>query len=171
MGRSAKDLQRESLVHAARSFFQEMRVLIFRVRDAAEGRSETDSDPMLRRLLGVGKTRIIERHLRRRDGKLRVAIEPLQAMRRKIILGHPIRNFSAAMRVEFRRVETGDRSNAALLRAHSTPEIFAADSDAGNRTDAGNNRATLVILKVGSCLDLFRGMPSCSVASCRRYGG
>ena len=49
MGRAAEDLQREGLVHAARSLFQEMRVLIFRIRDAAERRAETDADPMLRR--------------------------------------------------------------------------------------------------------------------------
>src|SRR5438046_1925894 len=41
-----------------------------------------------------------------------------------------------------RRVETGDRSNAAFHGADAAQEIFAANANAGDRTDACNDCTT-----------------------------
>src|SRR5476651_733425 len=79
-------------------------------------------------------------------------------MGRKIIFRRPIGDFSAAMRVELTRVETGDSLDAALLRAKATPKIFATDSNAGDRTDAGNDRATPCHLEDGTGVDLFAAL-------------
>ena len=78
-----------------------MGVLIFRIRDPAQGGAETNADAMLRCLRRIWKPGIIERHLRGRDRELGVTIQSFQPMRRKMILRNPIGNLSAAMRVEF----------------------------------------------------------------------
>src|SRR5581483_1278124 len=142
MRRAAENLQRERGIHSARSFFQKSNVLIFRLANSAERGAETHADSMLRIFASILNARIIERHLRRRDGELRVTIEPLQTMRRKKFFRIPIRNLAAAMRVEDRRIETGDALDAASFRAQPAPEIFHAFADAGDRTDAGDDGAT-----------------------------
>jgi hypothetical protein len=93
-------------------------------------------------LLRIRKPGVVERHLGGSDGKLRVAIESLQAVGRKMIFRDPVGNFAAAMRVKFGRIETGDPLDAALLGAQAAPKIVPAGSDAGDRTDARNNCAT-----------------------------
>src|SRR5437764_538207 len=110
-----------------------MRMLIFCVRDAAERGSETDADAMLRSLLRIRKSGVIERHSRGSDGKLRVTVQAFQTMRRKIIFGNPFRNFTAAVRIERRSVEAADLPNATFLRAQSEPEIFPTDPNARDR--------------------------------------
>ena len=63
MGGAAKDLQRQSLIDAARSFFQKMRMLIFRVGDTAESGSETNADAMLRLFARIFEPGIFQREL------------------------------------------------------------------------------------------------------------
>ena len=50
-------------------------MLIFRIRDPAQRRSETDADPVLRCFLRVGKSGIIERH-DFREGRARYETAP-----------------------------------------------------------------------------------------------
>jgi hypothetical protein len=69
-----------------------------------------------------GEARVFERHARGRHGELRVTIEPLQAVRREMVLRHPIADLAAAMRVERCRIEAGDMLDAALLREDAAPE-------------------------------------------------
>ena len=77
VSRTAEDLQGEGLIHAARSFFQEMRMLIFGIGYAAESGAETNADAMLRLFARIRKTGIFEGKLGRGDRKLSVTIEPL----------------------------------------------------------------------------------------------
>src|SRR5688500_16575045 len=142
MRRPAENLQGQRLIHATCSFLEEMDVLIFRIGDAAQGSAEAHADAMLRRLLRIRKPGIVERHPGRSDGKLRVAVESLQAVRRKIIFRDPVGNFAAAMRVEFIGVEAGDPLDAALFSAQTAPKLFSSRSDAGDRANSGNDCAT-----------------------------
>src|SRR5438270_11347127 len=149
MAGAAEDLEGERLVHPARSFLQETGMVLFRVGDSAERRAKTYADAVLRPFARIGEPGVIERHFRRGDGKLRVAIEPFQTMRRKVILGDPIQNLTGAMRVELRGIEARNPADPAFLRAQSAPEIFAPDPDGGDGAEAGDDCATLRNAGVG----------------------
>src|SRR5205085_586206 len=143
MAGAAEDLERERLVHPARSFFEETGMVLFRIGNSAEGGAKTYPDAVLRPFARIGEPGIIERHFGRGDGKLRVAIEPFQTMRRKVIFGDPIQNLTGAMRVELRGIKARNPADPAFLRAQSAPEIFAPDPDGGDGTEAGDDCATL----------------------------
>src|ERR1700730_11458340 len=99
MSGAAEHLQRQCWVHAACSFFQKPDVLIFGLTNSAERGAETDAGPILRPLPRIFDPSVIERHLCGCHGKLRIAIKPLQAMRREEFVRVPISNFAAAMRI------------------------------------------------------------------------
>src|SRR5207247_10881599 len=124
MGGAAEYLERQRLVYATRSFLEVMDMLIFGVRDPAERRSETNADAVLWFFPRMGNAGIIERHPGGGDGELRVAVEALQPMGRKMIFRDPIPNFTAAMRIELGRIEARDGLNAAFLRAEPAPKVF-----------------------------------------------
>src|SRR6516225_2102696 len=115
-------------------------MLIFRLADSSQSRAKANADA-----LGIvarpSDARVRKRELRGGDGKLRVAIETLEAMGWKKFFRRPIVNLAAAMRVKDCRVETADTRDAAPFRAHSVPEIIDTCADAGDRTDAGDDRA------------------------------
>ena len=90
---AAEDLQREGLIHRPATLFQKMSVFRFRIRDPPEGRAEADSNSSLRLLPRPTESRVLEREFRRTDRELRIAVEPLQAMRREEILRLPVPNF------------------------------------------------------------------------------
>src|SRR5437588_10391802 len=121
MAGAAEDLECERLVHPARSFLEETGMVLFRVGNSTEGGAKTYADAILRPFAGIGEAGIIERHFRRGDGKLRVAIEPLETMRGKVIFGDPIQNLTGAMRVELRGIEARNLADPAFLRAQSAP--------------------------------------------------
>src|SRR5438270_2007165 len=174
MAGAAEDLEGERLVHPARSFLQETGMVLFRVGDSAERRAKTYADAVLRPFARIGDAGIIERHFRRGDGKLRVAIEPFQTMRRKVILGDPIQNLTGAMRVELGGIKARYGADPAFLRAQSAPEIFATDPDASDGTDAGDNCATFRHAGFGVQNLAQPGSPdafSSSAASCSRRDG
>src|SRR5450432_3302939 len=97
---------------------------------------------MLRMLARPFDARVIERQLRRGNGKLRITIEPLQSMWRKKFRRRPIRNLGRAMSVEDRGVKTFHPPDAAPFGAQAAAEIVAADAYRGNWSDAGNNGAS-----------------------------
>src|SRR4051794_6925283 len=142
MAGPAENLKGEGLVHAARTFLQKAGVVLLRVGDSAECSAETDADAVLRIFARVGNAGVVECHFRGGDGELRVTVEPFQTMRRKMVFGDPVDDLSGAMSVELRCVKTRDCADTALLRAEAAPEIFAAGTDAGDRTDSGNDGAT-----------------------------
>ena len=140
---AAEDLKRERLVHAARTFFQEMRVLGFGVRDAAERGAETHADAMLRLFARPFDAGVVERELGRGDGKLRVAIEPFQPMRRKKFFRNPDRNLRRAMRVEDRAVETSSTRRTPLFSARKPFQNSSRPMPiAGDRAEAGDDGAS-----------------------------
>src|SRR2546428_9260000 len=139
---TAEDLERKRLIHATRSFLQKMGVLILRIRYSDECCAKANANTMLRMLTRIYKARILQRQFRRGDGKLRIAIQSLQTMWRKKILRIPIANFARAMRIESARVECRNFDDAAFFRANTAPEILPTSTNACNRSDAGNDRAT-----------------------------
>ena len=105
VGRAAKDLQREGLIHARLPFFKKCACSdsAFAIPPSAVPKlTPTRCLRIFARPIEAG---VGERELRRADGKLRITIEPLQSMGRKEFLRRPIRNFRRAMRVEDRAVE------------------------------------------------------------------
>src|SRR5437867_12804758 len=82
MGRATKHLHSERRLNSASALFQIPNVLIFGLADPAKCGAKTDADAMLRFFAGILKARIVERQLRRCDGKLRIAIEPFHTVRR-----------------------------------------------------------------------------------------
>src|ERR1044071_9869493 len=128
-----------------------MRVLVFGIRHASEGSAKADAHSMLRRLLRIRQAGIVERHFCRCHRELGVAVEPLQAMRWKVFFRGPLRNLTAAMRVERRGVEAGNALDATLLRAQAAPKILPSNPDAGDWADAGNDCATPRHFRFGIC--------------------
>jgi len=86
MGRAAKNLDGKSRANAARSLFQKSNMLALSLTDPTERGAEADSDAILRLLVGIFYSGVVERQFRRSDGKLCVTIEPFQTMRRKKLL-------------------------------------------------------------------------------------
>jgi hypothetical protein len=85
---------------------------------------------------------VVERQLRRRDGKLRVAVESLQTVRRKEFFWVPVANLAGAAHMKRARVEARDAANAALLSKNSVPKVFASSPDASNGPDPSDDRAS-----------------------------
>src|SRR5205814_8143163 len=106
-------------------------------------------------------------------GEWCLAIEPFKAMRRKMFFRDPLENLPGAVRVELRCIEARDGPNPTFFRAQSAPEIFAADSDAGDRSDAGDDGATFSHGFGVEALRLpdFRDTSSSSAAFCSRPDG
>src|SRR5580765_498087 len=104
-----------------------MRVLRFGVRDSPERGPEADANATLRFFARPSDASVLQRERGRADGKLRITIEPLQPVRRKKFLRHPIGNFRGTMGVEDRAVEAFHSSNPTFLRAQPIPETVAPD--------------------------------------------
>src|SRR5207302_8967054 len=80
--------------------------------------------------------------LGRRDGKLGVAIESLQSMRRKKLFRVPVVNLSDHANAESARFEIVDPTNAGFLGANPVPKTFNAFADTSDRTETGNDNAS-----------------------------
>ena len=141
---------RERWVHAARSLFQKrMLPRLCRLRPA---RAEADADPVLRFVVRIFDSCVIEREFCRRDGKLRVTIKPLQTVRRKIIFRNPIGNFPAALRVEQRWRRKLVICPMPVSRPGFLSKSIDAFANAGDRTEAGNDDASSVHAVTGLAL-------------------
>jgi hypothetical protein len=116
-------------------------VLILGFADAPEGGAKTHADAMLRSFPRVIDAGIIERELRRRDCKLRVAIESSEALRRKMLLWSPVADFAGAPHLKRLGIETGDATDAGFFGENSVPKFLASASDASDGTDSSNDRA------------------------------
>src|SRR5436305_855895 len=57
--------------------------------------------------------------------------------------GTACHHFTGAMRIEWRCIETGDARNAAAFGADAVPELLSTNADAGDRSEASDNGATL----------------------------
>src|SRR5438105_12588316 len=85
---------------------------------------------------------IFEGELCRYDRELCVPVQPFQTVRQKIFLRIPIANLAGATHMEHVRIEAGDVMDATLFRPDCLPEIVNPSSDAGDRANTGNDRAS-----------------------------
>src|SRR6266481_9986012 len=76
MSRTAEYLHRQRRLNSARTFFQKSNVLLFRFANAAQGRAEANPDPVLRFVVRIFDSGVIEREFCRRDRQLSVTIRP-----------------------------------------------------------------------------------------------
>src|SRR5260370_21017852 len=90
MSRTAEYLRRERRLNSARAFFQKSNVLLFRFANAAQRRAEANPDPVLRLIVRIFNSRVVEREFCRRDRKLGVTIKPFQTMARQKISPVPL---------------------------------------------------------------------------------
>ena len=143
MGRAAENLDGQHRIHSARALFQKTNVLIFRLANAAECGAETYAEPMLRLFARIGDPGVIERQLRRSDGKLRVTIEPLQTMAAEKIPPGSNREISPPQCALGNAPVSKARNpaDAAFLRANAIPKTIDAFADAGDGTDACDDGA------------------------------
>src|SRR4030095_17158778 len=139
MRRASEYLHRERRLHSARALFQKADVLLFGFANAAERSSESNADALLRFLLGIFDSGVVERELGRSNRELRVTIEPFQTLRRKEFLRVPVAHFTRNTNAELRRVETSDGADAGFLGADPVPKTFDAFADASDRPQSGNN--------------------------------
>src|SRR5205085_1102237 len=112
MGRAAENLDRECRLNAASALFQKANVLLFRFANAAESGAETHPDAMVWFIVRIFNSRVVERELGRRDGKLRVTIKSFQSMGRKKLFRIPILDLSGHAHTETAGVEIVDPTNA-----------------------------------------------------------
>ena len=119
-------------------------MLILGAGNSPERGAEAHADTMLRLFARSGQAGVFERQPRRCNGELRVAIQPLQAMRWEVIFRNPIANFTGAVGMESCGVERRYAPNPTLLRANPAPEIFFASADASDRSNAGDDGAPLL---------------------------
>ena len=137
-----------------------MSVFRFRVRDSTESGAEADSDPSLWLLPGPTESRVLERKFRRADRELRIAIEPLQPMRRKKFLGIQSA-LRCAVGVEDRTVEC---SHLRIRSSARKPfRNFPANPDGSNGTEPGDDCASSRFIhqlsrRGRSCLSLDVGL-------------
>src|SRR5437016_13757264 len=87
------------------------------------------------------------------NGKLRIAVEALQSMRRKKFSRAPTGNFATAMGIEHRSIESGDARDSTLLGENTFPKILDARPDASDRADSGDDCAPS--LHAERCFPLF----------------
>src|SRR5439155_19443642 len=142
MGGTAKDLKGQSWIHSTRSLFQKADVLIFSLANSAQRSPEANAEPMLWLLPRIGKASIIQCQFSRGNGKLRIAIQALQSMRREKFSRAPLGNFATAMGVEHRSIERWDARGSTFLGEEPCPKIFDAHPDGGMRGDSGDYRAS-----------------------------
>src|SRR5439155_14410551 len=139
---ATKNLDGKCRLNAARALFQISDVLFLGLADATQRSAETDSDAILRLFAGILKAGILQRELCGDDGELRVTIKPFQPLRRKILLGIPIANFTGTSHPKHAGVKTRDAADPAPFRHDSIPKPIETDADAGNRTDTSDDRAS-----------------------------
>jgi hypothetical protein len=142
MRRATKHLDSKRRLNAARALFQVSDVLFFGFANATQRSAKTDSDAILRLFAGILKAGILQGELRRDDSELRVTIKPFQPLRRKKLLGIPIANFTGTSHPKHAGIKTRDAADPAPFRHDSIPKPIETDSDAGNRTDTGDDRAS-----------------------------
>src|SRR5205807_9219720 len=138
----AKDLHRERRLNSAGAFFQKSNVLLFRFANAAQGRAEANPDPVLRLIVRIFNSRVVEREFCRRDRKLSVTIKPFQTMGREKFFRVPIINLTRHSNTAPAHIKTGDRANAGFLAENSFPKPFDAFADASNRAKPGDDNAS-----------------------------
>src|SRR5438045_9792363 len=83
MSGAAEYLHRERRLNSARALFQKSNVLLFRFTNTAQGSAEANPDPVLRLIVRIVNSRVVEREFRRRDRKLSVTIKTFHKMRWK----------------------------------------------------------------------------------------
>src|SRR5882724_5067464 len=142
MRRATKHLDGKRRLNAARALFQVSDVLFLGFADATQRSAETDSDAILRLFARVIDVRVLQCELCGDDGELRVTIKPFQPLRRKILLGIPIANFTGTSHPKHGGIKTGDAADPAPFRHDSIPKPIETDADAGNRTHTSNDRAS-----------------------------
>ncbi len=135
----AEDLQGERRMHTTPSFLKEVLMLVLRIRNSTERRAKTDTDPGLRFVRGKRKSGIFNRQERRGDRKLRVPVEPFQAVWRKITGGVPVADFTATMRPQSACIKSGYMRNPALAGHDIFPERFPAGAATGDWRHSGNH--------------------------------
>src|SRR5205807_4988090 len=153
MGGTAKDLKGQSWIHSTRSLFQKADVLIFSLANSAQRSPEANAEPMLWLLSRISEASIVQCQFSRGNGKLRIAVEALQSMRRKKFSRTPTGNFATAMGIEHRSIESGDAHDSTLLRENTFPKILDARPDASDRADSGDDCAPS--LHAARCFPLF----------------
>src|SRR6266700_7759681 len=153
MGGTAKDLKGQSWIHSTRSFFQKADVLIFSLANSAQRSPEANAESMLWLLPRIDEASIIQCQFSRGNGKLRIAIQALQSMRREKFSRAPIGNFATAMGVEHRRIERGDARDSTFLGEDPFPKILDARPDASDWADSGDDCAPS--LHAARCFLLF----------------
>src|SRR5436309_13208028 len=129
MGGAAEDLKGQSWIHSTRSFFQKADVLIFSLANSAQRSPEANAESMLWLLPRIGEASIIQCQFSRGNGKLRIAIQALQSMRRDKVSRTPIGNFATALGGERRSIETGDAHDSPFLAVDTFPKRSAAHPD------------------------------------------
>src|SRR5438477_10533305 len=112
---------------------------------------------MLWLLPRIGETSIIQCQFSRGNGKLRIAIQALQSMRREKFSRTPVGNFATAMGVEHRSIERGDARDSTFLGEDPFLKIFDAHPDTGDRADSGDDCA--LSLHVARHFPLFSKCP------------
>src|SRR6266576_7107235 len=142
MRRTTEDLDGKSGLNAARTLFQVSDVLLLGFADAAERRAEANTNAIPRLVARIVDARVLQRELCRHDCELSVTIEPFQAVRCKVVFGIPITNFARASHVEHARIEACDAANTTSFRQDSVPEILNTRTDARNRPDTCDDRAS-----------------------------
>src|SRR4029077_2087663 len=143
MSRTTKYLDSKCGLNAARAFFQISNVLLFGFADSPQCGAEADTHAILWFFAGIIDMRVVQRELGRYNSELRVAIEPLQSVRRKKLFRIPIANLAGTTHTENTRIESCDARNAALFRKDSIPKIIDAGADACDGTDARDDRTSL----------------------------
>src|SRR5207248_6631648 len=138
MGGAAKDLHRQSGLNSARAFFQKSNVLLFRFANAAQRGAEAYPDPVLRLIVRIFNSRVVECEFCRRDRKLGVTIKPFQTMGREKFFRVPIINLTRHSNTETAHIKTGYRANAGSLCKNSFPNVFDAFAGVGVRAKAGH---------------------------------
>src|SRR6266480_3843725 len=142
MSGAAEYLHRERRLNSARALFQKSNVLLFRFTNTAQGSAEANPDPVLRLIVRIVNSRVVEREFRRRDRKLSVTIKPFQTMRREKFFRVPIINLTRHSNTEPAHVKTRDRANAGFLGEKSFPKPIDAFANAGDRAKAGDDNAS-----------------------------
>src|SRR5438094_7232597 len=118
-------------------------ILYLGLAKAAKRRAETDTDSVLRVFAGILDERIIERHLRRHDCELCVAIESFQTVRGEKHFWVPITNLAGRAHTEDAGIETSDIIDTAFFRENCPPKTLAPVADAGDWTNSSDNSASV----------------------------
>jgi len=142
MSRTAEYLHRERRLNSARAFFQKSNVLLFRFTNTAQRGAEANPDPVLRLIVRIFNSRVVEREFCRRDRKLGVTIKPFQTMGREKLFRVPIINLTRHSNTEPAHIKTGDWTNAGFLSKYSFPKAIDAFADASDRAKAGDDDAS-----------------------------